>query len=157
MLSSLTRTMQGPIAMAVGARDRVLVRDTFQRALVASAIIFVLVALPSVAVSKWVFQLFGQEDNISITTTICLAINLPGEFSCILYTMLYRTMIAQLMVRSHCCRAVASMGQGGGGNCPPPILGVAPQSGLAPATIVSLRLAMGQLRLEKCIKTNKIQ
>ena len=31
---------------------------------------------------------------------------------------------------------------------PPP-----PQSGLAPATVVSLRLAMGQLRLEKCIKT----
>ena len=89
--------------MLVGARDWVKLRDTFQRALVASAIIFVLVALPSVAVSKWVFQVFGQDDNISITTTICLAIGLPGEFCCILYTMLYRTMIAQLMVRSHCC------------------------------------------------------
>ena len=46
------------------------------------------------------------------------------------------------------------MGQGG--QLPPPILGVAPsQSGLAPATVVSLRLAMEQLRLEKCIKTKK--
>ena len=50
------------------------------------------------------------------------------------------------------CRAVASMGQGGQlspnlGRYPPP------QSGLAPATVVSLRLAMGHLRLEKCIKT----
>ena len=53
--------------------------------------------------------------------------------------------------------AVASMGQGGGNRPPPPILGVAPQSGLAPATVVSLRLAMGQLRLEKCIKTKTIQ
>ena len=52
-------------------------------------------------------------------------------------------------------RAIASMGQGGA--IAPPILGVAPQSGLAPATVVSLRLAMGQLRLEKCIKTIKIQ
>ena len=53
--------------------------------------------------------------------------------------------------------AVASMGQGGGaiapsnlGRCPPP------QSGLAPATVVSLSLAIRQLRLEKCIKTKKI-
>ena len=51
-------------------------------------------------------------------------------------------------------QAVASMGQGGQ-LPPPPILGRSPppQSGLAPATVVSLRLAMGQLRLEKCIKT----
>ena len=57
-------------------------------------------------------------------------------------------------------RAVASMGQGGA-IAPSPILGVAPppQSGLAPATVVSLRLAMGQLRLEKCIKnkTNSVK
>ena len=46
-----------------------------------------------------------------------------------------------------------------GGNCPPQSwpLPPPPQSGLAPATVVSLRLAMGQLRLEKCIKTKKIQ
>ena len=54
-------------------------------------------------------------------------------------------------------RAVASMGQGGGQLPPPPILGVAPQSGLAPATVVSLSLAMGQLRLKKCIKIKRIQ
>ena len=53
-------------------------------------------------------------------------------------------------------RAVASMGQGGQ-LPPPPILGVAPKSSLAPATVVSLHLAMGQLRLEKCIKTKNIQ
>ena len=87
--------------MTVGARDWVKMRNMFQRALVSSAIIFVLVALPAVAVSKWVFQLFGQDDNISITTTICLVICLPGEFCWILYTMLFRTMIAQLMVHSH--------------------------------------------------------
>ena len=47
---------------------------------------------------------------------------------------------------------------GARGQLPPPILGVAPpQSGLAPATVVSLRLTMGQLRLEKCIKTKTIQ
>lgn len=85
--------------MTVGARDWVKVRDTFQRAVVSSAIIFVLVGVPSVAVSKWVFQLFGQTEDISMTTTICLVIGLPGEFSFILYTMLYRTMIAQLLVR----------------------------------------------------------
>ena len=50
------------------------------------------------------------------------------------------------------------MGQGGGQLPPPPNLGRSPpQSGLAPATVVTLRLAMGQLRLEKCIKTKKIQ
>ena len=44
----------------------------------------------------------------------------------------------------------------GGGNCPPPqSWALSPQSGLAPATVVSLRLAMGQVRLEKCIKTKK--
>ena len=43
-----------------------------------------------------------------------------------------------------------------GGNCPPNLGRCPPpQSGLAPATVVSLRLAMRQLRLEKCIKTKK--
>ena len=47
-------------------------------------------------------------------------------------------------------------GARGGGNCPPQSWALPHQSGLAPATVVSLRLAMGQLRLEKCIKTTKI-
>ena len=52
-------------------------------------------------------------------------------------------------------RAVASMGQGGA--IAPQSWALPPQSGLAPAAVVSLRLAMGQLPLEKCIKTKKIQ
>ena len=44
-----------------------------------------------------------------------------------------------------------------GGQLPSQSWALPPQSGLAPATVVSLRLAMGQLRLEKCIKTKNIQ
>ena len=62
-----------------------------------------------------------------------------------------------MVILSTSTRAVASMGQGGAIAPPPQSWALRPQSGLAPVTVISLCLAMGQLRLEKCIKNKTIQ
>ena len=80
---------------------------------------------------------------------------------------LERHIIAKSICNTLCavsCNAYSYSVQGrsqhgarGGGAIAPQSWAVPPQSGLAPATVVSLRLAMGQLRLEKCIKPKTIQ
>ena len=80
--------------MFVGALDWLRVRDMFQRALVSAALILLCLSIPAVLASYWVFLLCGQSTYIAATATVCIAIGIPDELACIIYTLINKTLIA---------------------------------------------------------------
>lgn len=71
---------------------------TFQRTVITNLVLFVLVSVPTALTVRYIFMAFGQTDATSTNAAFCLALLIPGECSMLLFSLMFRTLIAQFAI-----------------------------------------------------------